>query len=285
MNPRTTLNIVLVAAILAVGATLYLASNGEADKPQRTFAIVADAAENLRRIEIQRGREEPIVLERNDTLWRMKAPRAARLDQVQLGRVLDIARLRTSVRMAAEDLARFELDKPWAQIRFDQHEVDFGSTNALTQELYLRGGAHVYAVPRRHAAAVPSSAAKLLAHGLFALDERPVSFQFGHFSLRHDATGWHLAPHDPRLSQDDLVHWVEQWRLASSIVTQPGSVPDRAESITIELRDSRTLKLSVLARAPSLVLLRHDELLEYHLPAGLAPILLNPPGAASGPMR
>jgi hypothetical protein len=120
---------------------------------------------------------------------------------------------------------------------------------------------------------------------LFAVDEHPVAFLFARFSLRHDTTRWHLAPNDPRLSQDDLVRWVEQWRLASSVVTQPGSAPGGAESITIELRDTRKIMLSVLAHSPDLILLRHDELLQYHLPARLAPILLTPPGATSVPTR
>jgi hypothetical protein len=285
MNARTTLNIALLVAIVAVGAALYYKSKNDSDEVQGTFAIVADAEENLRRIEIQRNREEPIVLERDGRHWRMKVPRAARIDQVQLGRLLDIARLRASVRMRAEDLARFELDKPWAQIRFNQNAVDFGSTNPLTRELYLRSGEHVYAVPPRLAAAVPGNAATLMAHGLFAVDEDPVAFQFARFSLRHDTARWHLAPHDPGLSQDDLERWVDQWRLASSVVTQPGSAAEGSESITIELRDTRKIMLRVLARSPDLVLLRHDELLQYHLPARLAPILLTPPRAASAPTR
>jgi len=285
MNSRTTLNIALVAAIVAVGAVLYFKSKSDVDEVQGTFALVADAAKDLQRIEIQRNGGEPIVLERNAQQWRMKVPRAARLDEIQLGRVLDIARLRASVRMRAENLARFELDKPWARIHFNQQTIDFGSTNPLTDELYLRSGEHIYAVPPRVAAAVPGNAAKLLAHNLFAVDEHPVAFQFEHFSLRHDATRWHLAPHDPKLSQDDLVRWVDQWRLASSVVTQPGSAAGDAESITIELRDKRKIMLGVLARSPDLVLLRHDELLQFHLPARLAPILLTPPGAASGPLR
>ncbi len=285
MNPRTTLNFALALAIVAVGAALYFKFRNDADEVRGTFAVIADTATDLRRIEIQRGSAQSIVLERNDRHWRMTAPRAARLDDLQLGRVLDIGRLRASVRLRADDLARFELDKPWAKISFNEHPVYFGSTNPLTQELYLRSGEHIYAVPRRIAAAVPSSTAKLLAHGLLAVNEHPVAFEFAHFSLRNDTARWQLVPPDPKLSQDDLVRWVDQWRLASSVVTQPGSTPGNTESITIELRDMRKIMLSVLARSPDLVLLRHDEMLEYHLPARLAPILLAPPDAASAPAR
>ena len=285
MNPRTTLNAALVVAIVTVGAGLYFKFKRDANDIPETFAIVPDATKNLQRIETRRNRQEPIVLVRNGGQWRMKIPRAARLDELQLGRMLDIARLRASARIRADDLARFALDKPWAQIRFNQHAVDFGSVNQLTQELYLRSGEYVYAVPQRFAAAVPGNVAKLLAHRLFAADEQPVAFQFKHFSLRHDATRWQLAPPNPELSQDDLVRWVDEWRFASSIVTQLGTAAGSTDSITIELRDKRKITLSVLARSPDLVLLRRDELLQYHLPARLAQILLAPPGPASVSMR
>ena len=82
------------------------------------------------------------------------------------------------------------------------------------------------------------------------------------------------------MSQDDLIRWVEQWRLASSVATQPGNQAQPAESIRIELRDARTIVLGVLERAPNLVLLRDDEMLQYHLPGDRAATLLSAPNAA-----
>jgi hypothetical protein len=279
MNSRTALNVGLIAAIVALGAALYFKQRYDAREVQEPFAIVPEQPENLQRIEIQRGHENAIVLERDTRHWRMTSPHQARLDEVQLSRVLDVARLRTSTRLQTDDLARYALDKPWAQIRFNQHAVDFGATNPITQELYLRSGAHVYAVQPRFTAAVPGNAAKLIAHRLFAVDEHPIAFQMKDFSVRHDGVRWQLYPDDPGLSQDDLVRWVDQWRLASSVVTQPASDLKPAESITVELRNRGTVVLKILARAPDLVLLRSDELLQYHLPATLASTLLTAPNA------
>ena len=141
----------------------------------------------------------------------------------------------------------------------------------MTQELYLRSADHVYAVPARLAAAIPGNPAKLLAHRLFAPEEQPVAFEFKDFSVRHDGVRWLLSPPDPSLSQDDLIRWVDRWRLASSVVTQPaGSKAQRGESIRIELRDARTIVLGIHERTPDLVLLREDELLQYHFAASQA---------------
>jgi hypothetical protein len=280
MSARTALNIGVAALTVALGAFLYFSAQDDRTGSQEQFALVPGGVENLMHIEIERSGQKAIVLERSGSQWRMVAPRAARLEEVQLSRVLDVARFRATQRMRADDLARFELDKPWAQIRFDRHAVDFGTTNALTQELYVRSGEHVYAVSPRLAAAVPGNAAKLLAHRLFAPDEEPIAFELKDFSVRHDGMRWLLTPHDPGLSQDDLIRWVEQWRMASSVATQPGSQAQPAASIKIEMRDARTVVLGVLERTPNVVVLRNDEMLEYHLPAERAAILLSAPNAA-----
>lgn len=278
MNPRLLLNIALAAAVAATAAGLYLLPREE--DADTSYALVPVAAETLRRIEIQRGSSPSVVLERGETAWRMSAPYAARLDEIALGRLLDLTRLRTPARMTPGDRARFELDQPWASVRFDQHVIEFGATNALTQELYLASGEYVYAVPARAAAAVPSVPARLLAHRLFAADETLVAIALARFSLRHDGTRWQLDPPDPGLSQDDLVRWVDQWRLAGSVTTQPAADERSQERITVELRGGRAITLDVVQRLPDLVLVRGDEALAYHLPARLADVLLSPPNAA-----
>jgi len=279
MNSRTVLNIGFAAATLALGAFLYFAAHKAPTDAAEHFSLIPERAEDLARIEIRRRGQSAIVLERKGLSWRMAEPRQARLDEVQLARVLDVARFRAVERMSADDLGRFELDNLWAQIRFNRHAVEFGTINALTQELYLRSGEHVYAVPSRLGAAVPGDAAKLLAHRLFAPDEQPVAFELKQFALKHDGVRWVLTPSDPGLSQDDLIRWVDQWRLASSIATLPGSATRNAESIKIELRDGRSVALAVLERTPNLILQRQDELLQYHLPASWVATLLAPPNA------
>jgi hypothetical protein len=282
MNSRTALNVGVAAIAAAIAAFLYFSPPHDPSASQQHFALIPERAEDLKRIEIERRGQSAIVLERSDREWRMAAPRTARLDEVQLSRVLDVARFRAMQRMDAGDLARFELDKPWAQVRFNGHAVDFGTTNAVTQELYLRSGEHVYAVPSRLAAAVPGNAAKLLAHRLFAPAEQPVSFAFKKFSVRHDGVRWQLDPPDPSLSQDDLIRWVDRWRFASSIVTQPAEKTQAPESVRIELRDARTVVLGIIEQTPNLVLLRDDELLQYHFPASEAGMLLAAPNAPAG---
>lgn len=276
-NPRALLNIVLLALVIGVGAFIYFKPEHAA---QSELALVPLALEHVQRIEIERTAGMRVVLARSNGQWRMQVPVSARLDEIALARVLDLARARTGQQIPAAELARFELDKPWARVRFDHHGIDFGMSNALTRELYVKSGEHVFTVPARLAVNVPADASKLLAHRLFAPDEQPVAFRFDGLDVRQEAGRWRLEPGSAATSQDDLLQWVDGWRHASSIITQPQTTAPAQRTIEIGLRDGRTVAVGVIATVPDLVLRRDDERLDYHFPSRLAGVLLTAPGAA-----
>jgi hypothetical protein len=97
---------------------------------------------------------------------------------------------------------------------------------------------------------------------------------------RHDGR-WQLQPEPAAVSQDDLARWVDHWRLASSIATQPATAASVPQTVDIELEGGGRLGVEVLARKPYLVLRRADEGLAYHFPARLGEVLLAPPDAAA----
>lgn len=279
IQPRTLANVVLLVLVATSAAALYWT---RAPEPATRFAVLPSPLDKAQRIEIERSTGMRVVLVRDDGPWRMQHPVAARLDDMALARVLELGRAQSEQRLPATDLERFELDQPWARIRFDTHAIELGMSNPMTQELYVRSGDHVYLLPARYASHVPGDASKLIAHRLFAPDEQPVAFRLERFSVREEDGRWRLRPGNGEQSQDDLLRWVDQWRLASSIITQPQTDAPARAAITVELRDGRTIALSVSALEPDFVVRREDEQLEYHFASRLARILLAAPGAADG---
>jgi hypothetical protein len=277
-SSRAVLNIVLLALVAAVGAYIYFKPGDSAQPGQ---ALIPGALEDVARIEIERASGMRIALARTDGQWRMQAPVSARLDEIALARVLELARARSEQRMPAAELGRFELDRPWARVRFDQHGLEFGMSNALTHELYVKSGEEVVTVPARLAANIPADASKLIAHRLFGPQEQPAAFRLERFGVREEAGHWHVEPGPADLSQDDLLRWVDHWRLASSILTQPQTSAPVKHRLEIDLRGGGTVALGVIATTPDLVLRREDERLDYHVPARLAAVLLAPPGSTA----
>jgi hypothetical protein len=88
------------------------------------------------------------------------------------------------------------------------------------------------------------------------------------------------APGKEPPSQDDLNRWVDAWRLASSLLTQPANARTAAtEWIEVRLAEGGTLRLGIVQRAPQLVLLRPDEQLTFHFSEEMSERLLSPPVA------
>lgn len=278
MNSRTVLNLGLAAAAMA--AAIVLISFRPEPGESHAYALVPVAPAQIRSIEIERANAPTVRLRREQDRWLMVEPVAARLDDTALARVLDLSRLGASNKLSAEDPARYGLDKPWARVRFQDHVLEFGNTNTLTEELYVRSRDAVYAVPARNATAVPGAPARLIARRLFPPEETLALISAPGFSVRHDGTRWQLTPADPGLSQDDLVRWVEQWRYAISITTQPGA-PGAGADVVVELRDGRRIELGIKARSPDLVLHRGDESLDYHFNERMAALLLASPSATA----
>lgn len=282
MSSRALLNLGMVFAAMLVAVILHMYR--PADEAPQAYALVPMAQSDIRAVTIERVNTPAIVLQREESRWRMTTPVKARLDETALARVLDLSRLGANNKLAADDLAKYGLNQPWARVRFGTHTLEFGNTNTVTEEFYVRSDGVIYAVPARNAGAIPSTPGKLIAHRMLAPEETLAAVEMPTFSVRHDGTRWQMTPPDPGLSQDDLVRWVEQWRYASSVITQPGE-PAAGTDVTLTLRDGRTIELSIKARSPELVLHRRDEGLDYHFNARMAPLMLASPAAAANQSR
>jgi len=282
MSSRSLLNVGMVFAAMLVAVILHMYRPSE--EAPKAHALVPISPNELRSIAIERVNSPVIRLQREDAQWHMTAPVKARLDETALARLLDLSRLGANNKFTADDLAKYGLDQPWARVRFGTHTLEFGNTNTVTEEFYVRSGDAIYAVPARNANAIPSTPGKLIAHRMFTPEEAIAAIEMPAFSLRHDGTRWQMNPPDPGLSQDDLVRWIELWRYASSVITQPGEAVASTDA-TITLRDGRKVDLGVKARSPDLVLHRRDEGLDYHFNARMAPLLLASPSAAANQTR
>ena len=72
------------------------------------------------------------------------APRRARRRRCRSQRLLAIAEARSPARLAATDLARFELERPAARLTIDAQSFDFGIVNEVSREQYVLTGDTVY---------------------------------------------------------------------------------------------------------------------------------------------
>lgn len=279
MKQSFWLNVALLLAVAAAGAFVYL--RPPAEKPVE-HAVSGLAPVSATSVRIERPGTEAIVLEKKDGTWFLVAPFAARADEFMVQRLLAILQARTVYRIAATDLARFDLEKPRARLVIDGQGFVFGLVNEISREQYVRAGAWVYALSARYGLALPVRPDALASRRLLAPGETPVRISPPGFSVARSAERWVLEPGPNDRSQEDMNRWVEEWQAASALRIEPHRQGEARESVRIELATGGTLVVGILGRKPEAVFLRADQRLEYHFGAEVGKRLLSPPGAPRG---
>jgi hypothetical protein len=278
MSRTAWLNALLACAVAGLGLFVYFRP-GTGTKDYALATLDRAAARVVR---IERPGAPPVVLEKRQNDWFLSAPLAARADAGRVDRILAIAAARSAHRLAADDLARFELDRPAARLTIDGQSLDFGLVNTVSREQYVLAGGAVYAVDVRLVTALPAAAGDLIDKRLFGPAETPIRVELKDFGVAKEDGRWTLRPQQDELSQDDLARWLDGWRHAQALRVEPhvGSKP--LGEVRVGLSDGRTVTLGIVARAAEVALLRSDEKLVYYFFKDAGQRLLAPPGAVIG---
>lgn len=275
MKKSRLINAALLMVVVALGWFVYL--KPRSDEPA-SYPLSELKADQVRHIRLERRGGAAIVLEKEEDSWRITAPFAAHADPFHVQRLLAILNAKSAHRLAATDLARFDLERPQTRLVIDGASFDFGTVSTVTGEQYVRSGGAVYPIDARYGEALPADAAQLIRKQLLAPGEAPVRFEFRDFSVAQSEGRWRVTPQVAELSQDDLNRWVDAWREAAALRVEPYAGKKLIGEIKLEFRDGRQLTLGILQREPELILERPDEKLQYYFFSETAKRLLAPPG-------
>ena len=278
VRTRWVINLLLLGIVAALAAYALYAPRTD-DAQQEPITRLAPSV--VRNIAIEAAGADPIELEREGDTWFVTRPVRARANVTQVERLLDLLGVRGRDRMAAQDLENLDLDRPALRVRFDDVVIAFGTVNPLTQDQYVLVGDTVYMIPGHHRNAVPDRIERVLTHALLRKDEKPVSFDFPDFSVERVDGRWTRRPEASGgpLSQDDFHRWVDEWRFASSLLTQRASGKPPAEHISVAVEDGRTIRFGIVQREPEFILTREDEQLTFYFPQDTRARLLAGPAA------
>ena len=222
--------------------------------------------------------EAAVVLERKEDAWRMIEPLSARTDPFQVERLLSILDTRSMSRYPASDPARYGLEPPQAKLTLNDQAFSYGAVNTVTREQYVLTRDAVYAIPLAQRNALPRDANALLAKTLVAADEMPVRVELPGFTASLESGSWSIAPAPEHLGADERNAWADAWRRAIAVqaARHDGSKPEA--TVSVRLKDGRTIAIGILRREPELVLVRADEGVQYHFFVDAGKRLLSPPG-------
>lgn len=277
MKRNLWINVALLTAVAALALFAYLKPR----QGQLEHKLSTLKAGDARTIKIEIAGGARIALERAASGWRLSAPFAARADDFQSQRLLEVLDAASKDRFPAAGLARFDLNEPNARLTINQQAFSFGAVNPMTREQYVLTQDGIYLIALRYGAALPKNALQLVNRQLFAAEEAPVALEFKEFRLEQQDGKWVMSPAVVDSSQDDVNRWIDEWRLATALAVLPMSNRKPLATIKVRLRNGNDVALAVLQREPELVLARSDQPFEYQFAGEAAKRLLAPPAAES----
>jgi hypothetical protein len=279
MTRSLWLNFALLTAVATLALFAYLKPHQSEPAHKLSTLKAADAMS----IKIGIAGSGPIALERAASEWRLSAPFAARADNFQAQRLLEILDATSKDRFPAAGLARFDLNEPYARLTINQQAFSFGAVNSMSREQYVLTQDGIYLIGLRYGTALPKDALQLVSKQLFAAEDAPVEFGFKEFRLAQQDGKWVMSPAVGDPSQDAINRWVDEWRLATALAVQAVDNRKPLATIKVKLKNGSDVTLAVLQREPELVLARSDQPFEYQFAGEIAKRLLAPPASESTP--
>lgn len=279
MKTRLLLNLVLlcVVAALVLVAVFEPGKQEPARKPLTTFdegRIQSFALQS----------HATIQFERRNGHWWITAPLSAPANEIRVRQLLDImkADIDAEYPLNAEDLAKYELDKPSAALVFGDRKIVFGGSDPIDMRRYVQIGDTLYLVRDDFSHHLNASATDYVDKKLMPDDARITSIAVPGIKVTLGPDGkWAVEP--PSRDAAVATALSNAWQSARAIdvkrMDKPGASGDK---VFIALAEGSRIDFVILQREPELVLGRPDLGLQYEMVGDLAKQLLNQPAPDTG---
>lgn len=266
MNKRTLLNLGLLVVIGGLGLVAWLKPGIK--KPVVQPPLTALKAAAIHSIRIDRQQSGEVRLQRQGAKWEMLAPRQLPADEFLIKAMLgNLASPTVShFKLLHAELDRYGLAKPQIRLYLNDTEIDFGATEPLEGNRYVKIGDTVFLTDGSLFYRLNHDALWWIDKQLLPAHAQITAIQLPNATLTLNGGKWHLQPANPDVTSDAIQKLVDAWHDARAVeVAKPGKGKSRGD-VAIELAGrSEPVRFEILANSGFLVLLRPDLGVEYRL--------------------
>lgn len=278
MTRQLWVNLGLAVAVAVLAWLVFLKPEALPDSP--LYKLSTLTASQVDEISIALAHQPQVVLRKKSNGWFVTEPFSARADALRIDSLLGLLSAQSEKRLAAENLARFELDKPLARVKLGAQAFAFGGTQPLSNQLYVLTQGAVYLISPVYFIDIAKPAPTLISKQLLADEEVPVAFEFPHFTLQRENSTWRMtqpgtASAEPP-TQDAANIFADEWRHALAMSAQPMSALQSAMPVRVRFQSGKSTNVLVARDANDWLLLREDEHLAYRFTASAGKTLLEP---------
>ena len=265
MQPRTLVNLALVALAIGLGALVILRP-GEAPVPVLRVSELNPAEVSTLRFEPRSG--AAMLARRVGSGWRLEAPLELRGNPIRLASLTTVARATSTAgfRAAGNDPSQYGLDPPRARLWLDEHEFSFGDTESLDRRRYVMHDGQVHLVQDSYFQHLSADPANFVHPAPVRPGATILGISVGGSSLEYRHGRWSSTGPGRIVGAERAGEIAAAWSAASAIRTMPYD-PGLAwaESVRLVIGDrSEPLELGIARSEFELILGRADAGVQYH---------------------
>ncbi len=292
MKKRWLLNLILLLVVAVLAAVLYLQPK-EAALENASYEVSTYKLAEFNSIKVEFPAKAPVIFEKVDGFWRMKAPHNIRADQASVQRILAIIAASSPTKIKADDLEKFGVHQPSIKLTLfrDQNNAEeflFGTHNPLTDEQYVLHRGNIYLVSNGYGEAAETQIVELIDKSPLKPSEKIAGFDFSHLEQWQD-TGlkldlvdgnWKVSIAKAKPTQNELNEWLDFYWKQAQAKSVDFYTPDRKvtlPSFKVIMADGSKVHFDKIQESPELILGRPDEGLMYYFPPDEGFVMLNPP--------
>ncbi|WP_428623257.1 DUF4340 domain-containing protein [Sedimenticola sp.] len=266
MRKQSWINLFLLLLVLLLGLWVWLTPE-EASNTVRTPLTQLDPAA-VNSIEISNHNGPRFVMQRQGADWRMTEPYPVRANGPRIDILLDLLSTPQieAFPLPADRLAEFGLDRPLAELTFNQTRIIFGGTHPYNYRRYLRIGDQLYLTNDIFPHHALARAEEFVSHALFAEVETIEAIQTPTWRLTRQPDGWAMQPEAPGVDVAQLAEKVADWQhtWVAKVIQAPATPSD--QNVTIHLANrAEPLVLEVVNNKKQILLVNRPLGLAYQL--------------------
>ncbi len=265
---RSTLNVMLVAAVAGLGAAVWFTQKQAEQGPPLT-ALAADTIERIAILHPGNPGAAEIQLGKQNGEWRVVAPVQAAADPLEVATLINLASQETHrrLKLTETDTRELKLEPPQFTVMLGEQKLDFGDIDPLEYRRYVRVGDEIALIDDPPAASVDADYSDLVGKELLPARAEIERIEVPGLKVerRPDGKTWAATP-DAGAGGDALARFVDGWSGARAMwnAAMPAD-GGQGEAVRIILKDGQTLDFTIAAREPQLVLDRPAWKLRYTL--------------------
>ena len=258
MKPKMLLNLVLLIVLAALIGVVFLEPGKEEANP---VSLTNQDVDAIDRFELKN--QENLVFEKKAGHWWLSSPFQAPANDIRIKQLLKIpnAESRAHYPVKSDELGKFELEKPKAELKLGQITLRFGGLEPIDMLRYVQIGDTLHLVTDDFSHQLFAKATDFVDKKLLPEDAKIKEIAIpGLRASLGDKGQWSL---EPPADGEGMSEWVTAWQSARAIEVNRHEVPAVGDKINITLANGPIIEYLILQREPDLLLLRPDWKLEY----------------------